>query len=67
MSLADRTQALYDRIKFFPEGGKTTEGTVLKRDAYVAFLDLRQLLEREIIPALERMEKAQRNAPFWED
>lgn len=66
MPLAQRTQDLFDRIKAFPEAGRCEHGTHLKTDAYVAFLDLRQLLEREIIPALERMENAQRNAPFWE-
>lgn len=52
--LANRTQQLFDKLKEFPEAGRCEHGTHLKRDAYVAFLDLRQLLEREIIPALER-------------
>lgn len=52
--LAARTQGLFDKIKDFPEAGRCEHGTHLKRDAYVAFLDLRQMLEREIIPALER-------------
>lgn len=52
--LASRTQQLFDRLKDFPEAGRCEHGTHLKPNAYVAFLDLRQLLEREIIPALER-------------
>lgn len=52
--LASRTQQLFEKLKDFPEAGRCEHGTHLKRDAYVAFFDLRQLLEREIIPALER-------------
>lgn len=50
----DRLQGLYDRIKDFPEAGRCEHGVHLKSDAYVALLDLRQLIEREILPALAR-------------
>lgn len=50
--LPDRAQALFDRFKAFPEAKFTTDGAFLRRDAYLAFLDLRQMMEREILPAL---------------
>lgn len=50
--LHDRLQGLYDRIKAFPEAGRCEHGTHLKTDAYVAFLDLRKLIENELLPAL---------------
>lgn len=59
MSLAQRTQDLFDKIKAFPEAGRCEHGTHLKRDAYVAFLELRKLLERS--------EKAAKDDPFWEE
>ena len=45
---------LFDRLKDFPEGALCEHGVHLKRDAYAAFLDLRQLIEREVLPALTR-------------
>lgn len=51
-TLPDRTQALYDRVKNFPEAGRKGGDWIMKPDAYLAMLDLRQLLEREILPAL---------------
>lgn len=56
-NLAARTQALYDRLKDFPEAGRVEGGTVLRKDAWLALLDLRQLLRNEIIPALEQAER----------
>lgn len=51
--LPDRVQSLYDRLKAFPEIGKDGHGNYIMRpEAFVAFLDLRQLIEREVIPAL---------------
>lgn len=50
--LPERTQALFDRIKSFPEAGRINGQWVMKPDAYLAMLDLRQLIEREILPAL---------------
>lgn len=52
--IAQRTEALYRQIHLFPEAEFTDARVYLKREAYTAFLDLRQLLEREIIPALYR-------------
>lgn len=54
--LASRASALFDRLKEFPEGSRCEHGTHLKRDAFTAFLDLRQLMEKEIIPELEKLE-----------
>lgn len=56
-SLAERTEALYRRINLFPESSFEDGRVYLKRDAYLALLDLRQLLEREIIPALYKAGK----------
>ncbi|WP_408591196.1 hypothetical protein [Novosphingobium sp.] len=61
-SLHDRLQALYDRLKSFPEASRCEHGVHLKRDAYVAFLDLRQLIEREVLPALASKERT--SAPW---
>jgi hypothetical protein len=52
--LHDRLQGLFDRIKEFPEGGRCEHGVHLKRDAYTAFLDLRKMIETELLPALAR-------------
>lgn len=49
--LPERAQALFDKLKDFPET-HTPAGPVLKPHAFVAFLDLRQLWEREIQAAL---------------
>lgn len=51
-TLPERVGALYDRVKNFPEAGRINGQWVMKPDAYLAMLDLRQLLEREILPAL---------------
>lgn len=40
----DRLKALYKRFDSMPEAGRVDGGTVLKRDAYLAFLDLRPLI-----------------------
>ncbi len=52
--LHDRLQALFDRFKNVPEARFTDEGVLLKRDAYVAFLDARKLIETEVLPLLHR-------------
>lgn len=57
MNLVARTQALFDKLKEFPEASRCEHGAHLKPAAYAALLDLRQLVEREIIPALERMDR----------
>jgi len=57
-SLHDRLQGLFDQMKDFPESGRCEHGVHLKRDSYTAFLDLRQILEREVLPQLAR--RAQR-------
>ncbi len=56
-NLAERTEALYRRLSDFPEAQYAEGRVYLKTDAHLALLDLRQLLEREIIPALYRMDK----------
>lgn len=53
--LPERIEALYDRLKVFPEAGKRGDDWILKPDAFLALLDLRQLLEREAIPALYQL------------
>lgn len=58
MSLHDRLKGLYARLAEFPEGGRCEHGVHLKRDAYVAFLDLRKLLEDEVFPVLYKLEQA---------
>ncbi|MBY0394835.1 MAG: hypothetical protein K2Q27_16405 [Novosphingobium sp.] len=55
-SLHDRLQGLFDRVKDFPEAGRCEHGTHLKPDAFAAFFDMRQLIEREVLPALHRYE-----------
>lgn len=59
MSLASRTQSLYDRLKAFPEGYDNGR-PYLKADAFSAFLELRQTYEREILAALEELARLQR-------
>lgn len=55
-SLHDRLQGLFDQVKDFPEAGRCEHGTHLKPQAFAAFLDLRQLIEREVLPTLHRIE-----------
>lgn len=59
-SLHDRLQAAYDQLKDFPEAGRCEHGTHLKPYAFVAFLELRQLIEREVLPALYQIEARDR-------
>lgn len=58
--LPDRVEGLFDRIKAFPEQGKRGDDWLLKPDAFLALLDLRQLLEREVIPALYRLREMEK-------
>lgn len=53
-SLHNRLQGLFNRLKDFPEGARCEHGIHLKQDAYTAFLDLRQLIEKEVLPTLAR-------------
>lgn len=46
---------LFDKFKAFPEAGFEADHVKLRRDAYVAFLDIRQLYEREIQAALDEL------------
>jgi len=55
-SLHDRLQAIYNQLKDFPEAGRCEHGTHLKPAAFVAFLELRQLIEREVLPTLHQMQ-----------
>jgi hypothetical protein len=59
-SLHDRLQAIYDQVKDVPEAGRCEHGTHFKPHAFVAFLELRQLIEREVLPALHRIEGERR-------
>lgn len=65
--LPDRAQGLYDRLKAFPEAGRVEGGTVLKTDAWLALLDLRQLMEREILPALSAHRDCSRTSDAAQD
>ena len=53
--LADRTRALYRVLADFPDGYGPDGRGYLKPGAAIAFLDLRKLLETDILPALDRM------------
>ena len=55
--LPERTQALFDKLKDFPEAGKHRNGMILTNDAYVAFLDMRKLVENEILTALHELRR----------
>jgi hypothetical protein len=55
--LHDRLKGLYDQLRDFPEAGRCEHGTHLKPRAFVAFLDMRQLIEREVLPALYQLER----------
>ncbi|MBX9661941.1 hypothetical protein [Novosphingobium sp.] len=56
-SLHDRLKGLYDQLRDFPEAGRCEHGTHLNPRAFVAFLDMRQLIEREVLPALYQLER----------
>lgn len=56
-SLHDRLQGLLDRLKDFPEAGRCEHGTHLKPAAFTAFLEMRQLIEKEVLPALHDLER----------
>lgn len=58
-NLAERVETLYRRINLFPESEHRDDRIYLKPDAYAAFLELRQLLEREVIPALYRAARSE--------
>ena len=55
-SLHDRVQGLFDRLKDFPEAGRCEHGTHLNPAAFTDFLDLRQLIEKEVLPLLHNLE-----------
>jgi len=54
IELHDRLESLYHRLRDFPEGTRCEHGAHLKPDAYSAFLDLRKLIETEVLPELAR-------------
>lgn len=56
-SLYDRLQGLFDKLKDFPEAGRCEHGTHLKPAAFTAFLDMRQLIEKEVLPALHDLDR----------
>lgn len=56
-SLHDRLRDLYDKMREFPEASRCEHGTHLKPEAFVAFLELRQLIEREVLPKLYQLER----------
>ncbi len=51
--LADRIQVAYDRCKAFPEAGKQDAFFMVRGDAYMALLELRNMCP-EIVLALNR-------------
>ena len=53
--LADRTRALYKVLADFPDGYGPDGRGYLKPGAAIAFLDLRKLLETDILPVLDRL------------
>lgn len=57
--LPQRSQMLFDKFKAFPEAGLEADHVKMRRDAYVAFLDIRQLYEREIQSALDELGRLQ--------
>jgi hypothetical protein len=60
-SLHDRLQGLFDKLKDFPEAGRCEHGTHLGPAAFAAFLDLRQMIEKEVLPALHQLERRGRS------
>ena len=58
--LPERADALHRILADFPEA-QTPVGTVLKPQAFVAFLEFRQLYEREIGPALHELRRMQQS------
>lgn len=69
-SLHARLQDLFDQLKDFPEAGRCEHGMHLKPAAFAAFLDLRQLVEKEVLPALYLIEQRDRPtdqpSPTWQ-
>lgn len=57
-SLHDRLKMLFDQLKDFPEAGRCEHGTHLKPAAFAAFLDMRQMIEKEVLAELYRIEAA---------
>jgi hypothetical protein len=45
----DRMQNLFAKFSSFPEIGHTPDGVIVRKDAFVAFLDARQLIEKEVL------------------
>lgn len=68
-SLHDRLQGLFDQLKDFPEAGRCEHGTHLKPAAFAAFLELRQVVEKEVLPELYRLKTASsatsQPSPTW--
>lgn len=56
-TLHDRLKSQFDQLKDFPEAGRCEHGTHLKPAAFTAFLDMRQLIEKEVLPALYDLER----------
>jgi hypothetical protein len=56
-SLHDRLKGMFDQLKDFPEAGRCEHGTHLKPAAFTAFLDMRQLIEKEVLPVLHELER----------
>lgn len=56
-NLHDRLQMLFNQLKDFPEASRCEHGTHLKPASFAAFLELRQLIEKEVLPALYQIEQ----------
>jgi len=57
--LPDRARMLFGKFNEFPEAGKHQGYFLMRPEAFAAFLDARQLWEREIAPALDELKKLQ--------
>lgn len=53
--LAKRVQMAFDRCKAFPEAGVENDQFIVRGDAYLALLDLRNMCP-EIVTALSKVE-----------
>ena len=45
----ERLQSLFAKFGGFPEIGHTDIGVTVRKDAFVAFLDARQIIEKEVL------------------
>lgn len=58
--LHNRLEGIYRKLRDFPDASRCEHGAHLKPDAYAAFLDLRKMIETELLPALAARQDSQR-------